>query len=66
MRFGFWYTVGASEIRVRVVAQSGSVHRSGRWGRWFESSQPDFNQNFDSIQGLSRWLIAVLKIIRKI
>ena len=26
----------------RDVAQPGSVQRSGRWGRWFESSHPDF------------------------
>lgn len=26
----------------RAVAQPGSVQRSGRWGRWFESSLPDF------------------------
>ena len=26
----------------RAVAQPGSVQRSGRWGRWFESSLPDW------------------------
>jgi hypothetical protein len=26
---------------IRDVAQSGSVRRSGRRGRWFESSHPD-------------------------
>ena len=29
------------ELFYRDVAQSGSVSRSGRGGRWFESSRPD-------------------------
>lgn len=28
-------------LAIRDVAQSGSVLRSGRRGRWFESSHPD-------------------------
>ncbi len=32
----------------RDVAQSGRAQRSGRWGRWFESSRPDHFKIFSS------------------
>ena len=37
--------IGKNDVIIfgfRDVAQSGSVLRSGRRGRWFESSHPDF------------------------
>lgn len=50
MPFIFWLRIGAENEETyasldkrRDVAQLGSALRSGRRGRWFESSHPDFS-----------------------
>ena len=35
------FSIFATRFRIRDVAQPGSALRSGRRGRWFESSHPD-------------------------
>ena len=45
-----YWVAPSKKQEMRVVAQFGSVHRSGRWGRWFESSQPDIFFRVNSIE----------------
>src|SRR5688500_3948902 len=51
-------------VRQRDVAQPGSALRSGRRGRWFESSHPDFvhhssraTVDFVHHSALQRWIV---------
>ena len=45
----------------RTVAQSGSAHLWGGWGRWFESSRSD-HFVLSSFSGLSARIFSVLQI----
>lgn len=44
----------------RDVAQLGSALRSGRRGRWFESSHPDYSKSFPKFQLLLSRLALIL------
>jgi hypothetical protein len=54
-----------SFLSIRGVAQPGSALRSGRRGRWFESSRPDFALHSFSVGGLCFFIAAVLKMTKE-
>ena len=48
VKYGKWKN--PLESKSRGVAQPGSAHRSGRWGRRFKSSLPD--QQLQGLEGI--------------
>jgi hypothetical protein len=54
-----------SELLCRDVAQLGSALRSGRRGRWFESSHPDFVVH-SQIKGRNSQISVVIRTLRSL
>ena len=48
--------------QVRDVAQLGSALRSGRRGRWFESSHPDFINAGAIASSILRWFSSTIEL----